>query len=144
MQKVRDYYFKKAKQDNYPARSVYKLEEIDKKYRFFKKGKKVLDIGCSPGSWSRYIIKKIGNGRVIGIDTSGNIQIQDDRFTFLHADIFKIEPELLKLDNVVLQPHSASATIETRTKMAVMAAENVIVGLNGEKPPNCVNNNIFS
>jgi glyoxylate reductase len=54
-----------------------------------------------------------------------------------------IEPELLYMDNVVLQPHSASATLETRTKMSVVAAENMIKGLNGEIPPNCVNKEIF-
>ena len=96
MQKVRDHYFKKAKQDKYPARSVYKLEEIDKKYRFFKKGIKVLDIGCSPGSWSQYMLKKIGNGSIVGIDISGNIRIHDNRFTFLQGDIFEIDLNLLK------------------------------------------------
>lgn len=56
----------------------------------------------------------------------------------------KIEKELLKLDNAVLQPHSASATTETRTKMAIMAAENMIAGLNGKIPPNCVNIEVFN
>jgi len=55
----------------------------------------------------------------------------------------EIEKELLKLENVVLQPHSASATIDTRSKMAVMAAENMIDGLKGKKPKNCVNLGIF-
>ena len=55
----------------------------------------------------------------------------------------KINKELLKLDNVILQPHSASATTETRTKMAIMAAENMLMGLKGELPPNCVNPEIF-
>ena len=62
-------------------------------------------------------------------------------------DVYENEPdiydELLKLDNVVLQPHSASASIETRTNMAVIAAENMIQGLKGEKPNNCVNPNVF-
>ncbi len=62
-------------------------------------------------------------------------------------DVYENEPkiteELKKLDNVVLQPHSASASIKTRTKMAVIAAENMIKGLKGEKPPNCVNPEIF-
>ena len=62
-------------------------------------------------------------------------------------DVYEYEPniskELIKLDNVVLQPHSASATIETRTKMAIIAAENMIAGLNGEIPPNCVNKEVF-
>ena len=62
-------------------------------------------------------------------------------------DVYEYEPnisrELIKLDNVVLQPHSASATIETRTKMAIIAAQNMIAGLNGEIPPNCVNKEVF-
>ena len=62
-------------------------------------------------------------------------------------DVYEYEPniskELIKLDNVVLQPHSASATVETRTKMAIIAAENMIAGLTGEIPPNCVNKEVF-
>lgn len=62
-------------------------------------------------------------------------------------DVYESEPEitkeLLELDNVILQPHSASATTDSRTAMAVMAAENMIAGLNGKKPPNCVNPEIF-
>jgi len=62
-------------------------------------------------------------------------------------DVYEHEPEmteeLKKLDNVVLQPHSASATIESRTKMATMAAENMVAGLKGEIPNNCVNKEVF-
>ena len=62
-------------------------------------------------------------------------------------DVYEHEPkitqELLKLDNVILQPHSASATYETRTKMAIMAAENMIDGLASKIPNNCVNTEIF-
>lgn len=50
-----------------------------------------------------------------------------------------VNPGLVKMKNVVLLPHIGSATIETRTKMAVQAAENLIAGLKGEKPPNCLN-----
>jgi glyoxylate reductase len=63
-------------------------------------------------------------------------------------DVYEHEPEinkeLLNLENVVLQPHSASATTETRTKMAIIVAENMITGLNGEIPPNCINPEIFN
>lgn len=62
-------------------------------------------------------------------------------------DVYEHEPEvtegLKKLNNVVLQPHAASATFETRSKMAIMAAENMIAGLKGEIPPNCVNKEVF-
>ena len=62
-------------------------------------------------------------------------------------DVYEHEPdihkELLSLDNVVLQPHAASATGSSRTKMAVMAAENMLVGLRGKKPPHCVNPEVF-
>lgn len=67
--KVKDYYFNKAKQDNYLARSIYKLEEIDKKYKVLKKGDKILDLGYHPGSWTQYCSRKVGDdGLVVGID----------------------------------------------------------------------------
>jgi lactate dehydrogenase-like 2-hydroxyacid dehydrogenase len=62
-------------------------------------------------------------------------------------DVYEHEPKipegLKKLDNVILQPHTGSATIETRTKMALMAAENLIEGLKGNIPPNCINKEVF-
>lgn len=69
MRKVKDYYFEKAKKDKYPARSVYKLEEVQKKYKILKPGQKVLDLGCHPGSWSIYAAKIVGSkGTVVGVD----------------------------------------------------------------------------
>lgn len=63
-------------------------------------------------------------------------------------DVYEHEPliakDLFALDNVVLQPHTGSGTIETRTKMALMAAENLIAGLKGDIPPNCVNKEVFT
>ncbi|MFH1100566.1 MAG: D-glycerate dehydrogenase [Methanobacteriota archaeon] len=63
-------------------------------------------------------------------------------------DVYEHEPqvsaELKGLANVVLQPHSASATLETRTKMAIIAANNLILGLQGKKPPNCINPEVFT
>ncbi len=62
-------------------------------------------------------------------------------------DVYENEPEipnsLKKLDNVVIQPHTGSASFETRSKMAEMAAENMIAGLKGKIPSNCVNKEIF-
>ena len=69
MKKIKDHYFYKAKHDGYVARSAYKLEELDKKYRIIRKRNFVLDLGCSPGSWLQYASKKVGKkGRVLGVD----------------------------------------------------------------------------
>jgi glyoxylate reductase len=62
-------------------------------------------------------------------------------------DVYEHEPliyeELKKLQNIVLQPHSASATVKSRTQMAIMVAKNMIEGLHGRIPPNCVNVEVF-
>ena len=64
-----DHYARKAKKDNYPARSVYKLKEIQQKFTIFKKNDTVLDLGCAPGSWLLYAGETVGaGGKVIGID----------------------------------------------------------------------------
>tara|TARA_Y100000780_G_C13696111_1_gene423169 strand:+ start:55094 stop:55771 length:678 start_codon:yes stop_codon:yes gene_type:complete len=67
--KVKDHYFKKAKKENFLARSVYKLEEIDQKYKIFSKGQRVVDLGYHPGSWTQFTAKCVGDeGKVVGID----------------------------------------------------------------------------
>lgn len=64
-----DHYTRQAKKDRYPARSVYKLQEIQRKFTLIKKNDRVLDLGCSPGSWLLYAAEIVGpNGRVTGID----------------------------------------------------------------------------
>ncbi len=69
MRKVQDYYFTKAKKENYPARSVFKLEEAWRKHGFLKSGQRVLDLGCHPGSWSLYAAGIVGSrGVVVGVD----------------------------------------------------------------------------
>jgi 23S rRNA (uridine2552-2'-O)-methyltransferase len=83
--RVKDHYFKKAKTEGFLARSVYKLEEIDKKYRVFQKGQRVLDLGYYPGSWAQYVSEKVGSkGRVVGVD------------------IQPVHPDLSQKDNVRL------------------------------------------
>lgn len=69
MKNFQDYYFFKAKKENYPARSIYKLKEIDARYGVFHKGDKVLDLGAAPGSWTLGAAEKIGaKGAVIACD----------------------------------------------------------------------------
>jgi len=90
-----DHYTQQAKKERFPARSVYKLQEIQKKYNIIKKGNNVLDLGCAPGSWLLYSADLTGStGRVIGIDLlpvtvnvpphvriyAGDILLMDDDF----------------------------------------------------------------
>ena len=80
----RDIYVRQSKVDGYRARSVYKLIEINDKFKIFKVGLTVIDIGAAPGSWSQYASKTIQNGKLISIDLkkmepiSNSIQIQGD------------------------------------------------------------------
>lgn len=65
----KDPHFFEAKKQGYVARSALKLEELDKKHRFFKTGQRVLDLGCAPGSWLQYAAKRVGpSGRLVGVD----------------------------------------------------------------------------
>ena len=64
----RDIYVRQSKVDGYRARSAYKLIEIDEKFKIFKGGLSVIDIGAAPGSWSQYLSKKIKKGKIISID----------------------------------------------------------------------------
>jgi 23S rRNA (uridine2552-2'-O)-methyltransferase len=64
----RDIYVRQSKVDGYRARSAYKLIEIDEKFKIFKGGLTVIDIGAAPGSWSQYVSKAVKNGKIISID----------------------------------------------------------------------------
>ena len=87
----RDFYFKKAKAENFAARSVFKLEELDARFRILKKGDKVLDLGCAPGSWSQYVSDKVGpQGKGLGIDLQRvNLTLKNVRF--VQGDAFDEE-----------------------------------------------------
>ena len=80
----RDIYVRQSKVDGYRARSAYKLIEIDEKYKIFKGGLTVIDIGAAPGSWSQYAEKIAKNGKLISIDLKkmepigSSMQIQGD------------------------------------------------------------------
>ncbi|RYF50825.1 MAG: RlmE family RNA methyltransferase [Cytophagaceae bacterium] len=83
----RDYYYQQAKKENYAARSVFKLQEIEKRFRIFFPGMIVLDLGAAPGSWSQYAAEKIGkNGKVLGIDIQA-IKLTIRNACFITADI---------------------------------------------------------
>ena len=73
----RDIYVRQSKVDGYRARSAYKLIEIDEKFKIFKGGMFVLDIGAAPGSWSQYASKVVKNGKVVSIDLKSMEEIKN-------------------------------------------------------------------
>jgi 23S rRNA (uridine2552-2'-O)-methyltransferase len=85
-----------AKKRGYPARSVFKLEEIEHKAQLFRGGQHVLDLGAAPGSWSLYASQKVGpSGRVLAIDLSEITQRFPPHVTVVQGDAFDVENELL-------------------------------------------------
>ena len=80
----RDIYVRQSQVDGYRARSAYKLIEIDEKFKIFKNGISVIDLGASPGSWSQYIAKTVKSGKLVSVDLKymeeidNTIQIKGD------------------------------------------------------------------
>ena len=107
-----DHYSRQAKKDQFPARSVYKLAEIQKKHRLIKKGDRVLDLGCAPGAWLLYTAKLTGpKGWVFGVDLKP-VSIQLPSHTkIITADVFTLEVgSLEKGFNVVLSDMAPATT----------------------------------
>ena len=107
----RDTYVRQSKVDGYRARSAYKLKEIDEKFRIFKGGMSVVDIGAAPGSWSQYVAKVVKSGKIISIDLKemenieNTLQIQGD-FTLVDTqdqikDYLKKKPDVVMSDMAV-------------------------------------------
>ena len=92
-----DHYSRKAKKDRYPARSVYKLKEIQSRYRLIKPGDTVLDLGCAPGSWLLYAAEIVGpKGRVIGIDLKPVTVALPPQVAVHAGDVHALEAGLLE------------------------------------------------
>ena len=109
----RDFYSQKARREHYRARSIYKLQEIHQNCRIFRKKDRVLDLGCSPGSWSQFALESVGpGGWVAGVDISPISPLQEENFQFFSADIFTWEPDRLPISafDVVLSDMAPSTT----------------------------------
>jgi len=106
-----DHFTRQAKKERYPARSVYKLQEIQQKHPLIKKGFKVLDLGCAPGSWLLYAAKLTGDrGRVVGIDLKTVTGQVPSHVEIITADVFSLDVESLGTDFNVVLSDMASAT----------------------------------
>jgi len=94
MKEYRDHYFLKAKRENYPARSVYKLKELDTKFRLLKPGMKVLDLGAAPGSWSLGASEKVGKqGLVLACDIQDTETVFPPQVLFMRENVFERSPD---------------------------------------------------
>jgi len=93
-----DHYTRQAQKDNFAARSIYKLQEIQKKYRILKRGARVLDLGCSPGSWLQFAVQTIGpDGRLVGIDLTPVTIDLPEQVSLITGDVADLEGYLAEL-----------------------------------------------
>ena len=110
-----DHYARRAKKERSPARSVYKLKEIQQRYNLIKKGDKVLDLGCAPGSWLLYAADLTGNkGEVVGIYLKPVSVRVSSHVRIYRGDILSMDDELFKFTgkdfNVVLSDMAPATT----------------------------------
>ena len=109
----RDIFVRQSKVDGYRARSAYKLIEINEKFKIFKGGMTVVDIGAAPGSWSQYVSKIVKNGKIISVDLKemekieNSFQIKGD---FTDPNTQKKIKESLKKDADVIMSDMAVNT----------------------------------
>ena len=118
-----DHYARRAKKENYAARSVYKLAEIQKKHQVIRKGDRVLDLGCAPGSWLQFAAEQTGeHGQVVGVDLKavtirlpGHVQVHTGDINELYAG----NDPLLDTDFAVVLSDMAPATTGSKHADAV-------------------------
>jgi 23S rRNA (uridine2552-2'-O)-methyltransferase len=98
MRRQEDHYSRLARQKGFPARSVFKLQEMQERFRLIRPGARILDLGAAPGSWSQFCLRTLaGRGLVVGVDLNepslpppgpGGAE-----FRFLRGDLFAAEVE---------------------------------------------------
>lgn len=87
-----DHFGHKAKREGYPARSVYKLQEIDRRTQLLRRGQRVLDLGAAPGSWTLYAAEKVGReGKVLGVDLNDARIALPPQASFRALDVFAVD-----------------------------------------------------
>lgn len=112
---VKDPYREKARKEGYPARSIFKLKEIQQRYQLIKRGYRVVDLGCHPGSWLLFCSQTVGpEGKVLGIDLKAPTTPPAANVAFLEADVSALAPDRLpgwarQVDAVLsdLAPHTS-------------------------------------
>jgi 23S rRNA (uridine2552-2'-O)-methyltransferase len=91
-----DHFSRRARGEGYPARSIYKLQDIDRRLRIFRAGQRVLDLGAAPGSWSLYAAERVGPaGAVVGVDLQEVSIAAPKNLRFVQLDIEALGVETL-------------------------------------------------
>lgn len=94
---VADSYRRQAQVEGFVSRAVYKLKAIDEKYRLFRRGFRVLDLGCSPGSWLQYIVSCVGpEGLVLGVDLEAPQISLAHPLYFIPGDVLSLDFEAIR------------------------------------------------
>jgi 23S rRNA (uridine2552-2'-O)-methyltransferase len=84
----RDHYWRKAKKEGFRSRAAYKLLEIQRRFRIFRKGDRVLDLGCAPGGWLQLIAEEVGSkGKVVGVDRQQTKPLPYPNVTLVQGDL---------------------------------------------------------
>jgi 23S rRNA (uridine2552-2'-O)-methyltransferase len=127
---------KAAKARGYPARSVFKLEEIDRRLKVLRPGQRVLDLGAAPGSWSLFASSKVGDkGRVLAVDLEEILQVFPANVSVLRGDAFDLEDEALSAYapyDVVLSdmaPRTSGSKLSDQARSAELFLRALEVGI---------------
>jgi 23S rRNA (uridine2552-2'-O)-methyltransferase len=126
-----DHFTRAAKDAGFPARSVFKLEEIDRRTRLLRAGMRVLDLGAAPGSWSKYAAQKIGpSGRILSVDLEPlattlppNAQhVQGDAFSLSSDELARFAPYDVVLSDMAPRTTGNRLSDQTRSFELFMRA----------------------
>jgi 23S rRNA (uridine2552-2'-O)-methyltransferase len=126
-----DRFTRAAKAAGFPARSVFKLEEIDRRARVLGEGKRVLDLGASPGSWAMYAAKKIGpRGKLLAVDLEplgatlppNAVFAQGDALSLSNEDLGRFAPYDVVLSDMAPRTTGSRVTDQTRSFELFMRA----------------------
>lgn len=100
----KDGYYRQAKREGKRSRATYKIEELDNRFKLFKKGQKILELGAAPGGWMEYIAKRVGvSGVVLGLDLQAIAELPSPPCKTLVADI--LDPETgSRIDALIAPP----------------------------------------
>jgi 23S rRNA (uridine2552-2'-O)-methyltransferase len=133
-----DALYRRAKKEGWAARSVYKLQELDRRHRLLHRGQRVLDLGCHPGSWLQYAAGKVGpGGLVVGVDLKPPVVEPAANTRFLQADLTELEPAaLLELapayDLVLSDAAPATTGVKAADQARSAGLVEAVLGLAGE------------